>query len=361
MTPDHAHGSDTDAQKEDQIHDGKKEGIHDHDTEHDDKGHDEEGHNQDEDEHDHDAHTGHGHAHPSHHGDNHKHYLEAARVAVSVRSFAEDFVKPGMKLLDIAERIEKEIVDQGAGMAFQATLSLNEAAAHDTPKMADERIFTEADVLKVDFGVHAEGCIVDQAFTLNPNNEHIKLIEAAESALADALSVVRVGANVRDVGQVIQDAIVKRGFKPVENLCGHSMSPYIVHAGVSVPNVPRGDYVFQEGDVFAIEPFATNGGGKVTDGNLDEIFSMVQPRPVRLPQSRKAAEWIMDNRQTLPFAKRHLLPVLGSAASVELAIRDLTRQGILHDYPVLVEINKGLVAQAETTVIVEKDSAKILV
>ncbi len=324
-----------------------------------DYGHDDAGENHgDHDEHEH---SGHGHAHPGHHGDTFKHYLEAARVAVSVRQFAEDYVKAGMKLLDIAEKIESEITQQGGAPAFPCNLSLNEEAAHDTPLIGDERVLLESDVVKVDFGVHVKGHIVDQSFTYNADNSHAKLIEAAEQALQDALSVMRAGKTTADVGAAIQDAITSRGFKPVENLCGHSLAPYVVHAGVSVPNVPRGDYVFQEGDVFAVEPFCTNGGGKVTDGSLVEIFSLIQERGVRLPQSRKALEWILAQRQTLPFAKRQLLPALGSIASVELAVRDLTRQGILHDYPVLVEINKGTVAQAETTVIVEKDSVKALV
>ncbi|MBI2445832.1 type II methionyl aminopeptidase [Candidatus Micrarchaeota archaeon] len=316
-----------------------------------------------DEKHDHEdpEHASHGHAHAGHHGDTLKHYLEAARVAVSVRSFAEDYVKPGLKLLDIAEKIEAEITEQGAAPAFPCNLSLNEEAAHDTPLIGDERVLKDSDVLKVDFGVHVEGHIVDQAFTVNFDNQHAKMIEAAQQALQDALSVMKAGANVRDVGAAIEEAIVTRGFQPVENLCGHSLAPYVVHAGVSVPNVPRGDYVFQEGDVFAVEPFCTNGGGKVTDGQLDEIFSMVQEKPVRLPQSRKAVEFILEKYQTLPFARRNLLPALGSQASVDLAVRDLTRQGILHDYPVLVEINKGMVAQAETTVIVEKDGIKALV
>lgn len=290
-----------------------------------------------------------------------KYYLEAARVAMSVRQFAEDYVKPDLKLLDIAEKIEAEITEQGAAPAFPCNLSLNEEAAHDTPLIGDERVLKESDVLKVDFGVHVEGHIVDQAFTVNYDNNHAKLVQAAEKALQDALSVMRAGKSTRDVGQAIHDAISSRGFKPVENLCGHSLAPYIIHAGISVPNVPRGDYVFQEGDVFAIEPFATNGAGRVTDGNLDEIFSLVQDKPVRLPQSRKALEFIAEKYQTLPFARRNLLKALGSKASVELAVRDLARQGILHTYPVLVEVNKGMVAQAETTVIVEKDSVKPLV
>lgn len=290
-----------------------------------------------------------------------KNYLAAARVASSVREFAEGYVKAGLKLLDIAERLENEIVTQGADWAFPVNLSLNEEAAHDTPTIADERVLGENDLVKVDFGVHVEGCIVDQSFSFCANNENAKLIEASRQALEDALSIAKAGRNVREIGQVISDAITSRGFKPVENLCGHSLEPYVIHAGISVPNVPRGDYVLQEGDVFAIEPFATTGAGKVEDGNLTEIFALVNPKNVRLPQSRKALEAIAEKRQTLPFAKRFLLQHLGTETSVELALRDLVRQGILHGYPVLNEINKGLVSQAETTIIVEKDSVKVLV
>lgn len=291
----------------------------------------------------------------------HTHYLEAARVASSVREIAEDLVKPGAKLLDVAEKIESEIVRQGAFMGFQACLSLNEAAAHDTPAMNDERVLTESDVVKVDFGVHVEGCIIDQAFTFNASNEHEKLIAASKQALEDALSVMRAGKTTKDVGLAISRAITTAGFTPIENLCGHSLAPWIVHAGVSVPNVPVGDYVFEEGDVFAVEPFATTGAGRVEDGSVTEIYALADDRGARLPQSRKALEWIHQERETLPFAKRHLLPVLGSEASVHLAVRDLVRQGILREYPILNEVNSGMVSQAETTVIVEKDSIRILV
>ncbi|MBI4361374.1 type II methionyl aminopeptidase [Candidatus Micrarchaeota archaeon] len=293
--------------------------------------------------------------------DEHLHYLEAARVAASVREIAEDFVKPGVKLLDAAEKIESEIQSQGAFMGFQACLSLNEAAAHDTPAMNDGRVLKDSDVVKVDFGVHVEGCIIDQAFTFNASNEHEKLVSASKQALDDALSVMRAGKTVKDVGQAISDAITKAGFRPIENLCGHSLAPWVVHAGVSVPNVPVGDYVLKEDDVFAVEPFATNGAGRVEDGSVTEIYALVDDRGARLPQSRNALQWIHEQRQTLPFAKRHLLPVLRSEASVNLAVRDLLRQGILREYPILNEVNAGMVSQAETTVIVEKDSVRVLV
>ena len=125
--------------------------------------------------------------------------------------------------------------------------------------------------------------------------------------------------------------------------------------------VERGDYTLEEGDVFAVEPFATTGAGKVEDGTYTQIYSLVDAKNVRLPQSRKALAYILNEFQMLPFAKRQLLKELPSEASAELAVSDLARQEIIRGYPILKEINGGLVSQAETTVIVEKDSVKVLV
>ncbi|MDP2717374.1 MAG: M24 family metallopeptidase, partial [Candidatus Micrarchaeota archaeon] len=175
---------------------------------------------------DHAAHEGHGHAHAVHHGDTLKHYVDAARVASAVRELAEGWTKPGVKLLELAEKIEQEIQSQGAKMGFQACLSLNECAAHDTPKIGDVRVLSETDTVKVDFGVHQEGCIIDQAFTFSADNQHTALIDASKQALEDALSVMRAGKSVRDVGAAIESAITKKGFKPIMNLCGHNLMPW---------------------------------------------------------------------------------------------------------------------------------------
>ena len=287
-------------------------------------------------------------------------YFKAAQIASSVRAVAEDAVKPGVKLLDVAVELENEIKTSGGEFAFPVNISLNEIAAHYTPVDGDETIFTEEHVAKVDFGVHVDGCIIDQAFTVDLTGEHAKLVEASERALEDALSVMRAGVIVSKVGAAIQQAIESRGFKVVENLSGHSLEPFILHAGEQIPNVEKGSYELQEGDHFAVEPFATTGAGKVVEkGSEAEIYSLVNPRPVRSPQSRKLLEFAAENFQTLPFCKRWLAEALPSKASLGLALKDLLRQEILHDYPPLVEVNKGMVSQAECTVMVEKGGVKV--
>ncbi|MFH0972053.1 MAG: type II methionyl aminopeptidase [Candidatus Micrarchaeota archaeon] len=287
-------------------------------------------------------------------------YLEASDIAKKVMKYGRELVKKEKSYLKIAESMEEETRQLGGKPAFPVNVSANGSAAHDTPEAADIREVNDSDLIKVDFGVMIEGYTIDTAFSFNPSNEHAKMIEAAEIALQNALGIIKAGANVRDIGAEIERTIKEYGFIPIENLCGHSLGQYDLHAGTEIPNVPRGGYILEEGDVFACEPFVTNGTGHVNEGDYLQIWSL-EPHSsmnVRLPKSRELLAKIAEDRLTMPFAARWYkdFPMFN------LAVRDLEKQGILHSYPILKEAKKdALVAQAETTFIVEAECPKILV
>ncbi|MBI3587818.1 type II methionyl aminopeptidase [Candidatus Micrarchaeota archaeon] len=288
-------------------------------------------------------------------------FVRAGDVCKKGRVKARELAKPGVKFLDLAEGLEKFLKEQDAGcaLAFPVNLGANNNAAHYTPTADDTTVVGEGDVLKIDFGMHCDGFIVDNSITVDFGGGHGKLLEAADQALQDALSAVRPGVDSKEVGRVIEEAIAKRGFRPIENLCGHAISHFDLHAGVEIPNVARnGGHIFEEGEVFAIEPFATDGDGRVReDGTHTEIYSLVQAKPVRLQASRQLLSIIASDYATLPFAKRWLQEF----PSLNLALNDLTKQGMLHSYSLLRERQGALVSQAETTVIVEADGVKVLV
>jgi len=285
-----------------------------------------------------------------------KKYAEAGRIAKELLALARKKAKVGGSLLALANEIETETIKLGGKPAFPVNLSLNEEAAHRTPTIGDKLAITEKDVLKVDVGVHVDGFIADCAITLDFSGQNGKLIEASERALQNALAVMRAGTPVKKIGEEIKRTIEGYGFKPVKNLCGHSLAEYGLHAGEEIPNVPRGEYVLEEGDVFAVEPFATPGRGEIVEGSVCEIFSLEEEKPVRLPNSRKLLEKISEY-EFLPFPKRWLEKALPQP-SLDLALADLKRQGMLRSYPVLLDAGRGLVSQAETTVVVEKDSVR---
>lgn len=288
-------------------------------------------------------------------------YLKASEVAKKVKEFSEKEVCPGVGLLELAEKIEAKIIELGAEPAFPVNLSRNETAAHYTPFEGDPTPVSQNDLIKVDIGVQVNGFIVDFAFSKDFSGKNQKLVQASEAALSKAVSLIKPGVSVYEIGAEIEKTIHSFGFLPIYNLSGHRVDEYSLHAGVEIPNHPSGNYVFEEGDVFAVEPFATNGCGKVVEGDYCEIFSLIEEKKIRLPNSRKLYDFVLEKYKGLPFSKRWLSQLFSSRSTLDLALADLLRQKVIHSYPILNEEKKGLVSQAETTVIIEENGVRVLV
>lgn len=291
-------------------------------------------------------------------------YEKAGAAGKKMKDRAKEIVKPGAKLLAIAEELEGMTKKLGCtGAAFPLNLSINDQAAHYSPTPDDESVVKEGDVVKVDMGVHADGFLVDFAYTANfsDNPAYAKLVAASQEALENAIATARAGVPVSKIGKVIADTAAKHGFKPISNLGGHTVERYTVHAGQMVPNIERGSYVLQEGDVIAIEPFITDGKGYVNETDFVQIYSLMGDAKTRSPSARMALDFIAEEYQTLPFAVRNLIPAVGSAGLAKLAIKELERLGAVQGYPMLKEEGRGQVAQTETTMKVEKDGVKVFV
>lgn len=283
-------------------------------------------------------------------------YLKAGVIAEKARRFARQIAKPGVKLLETAQKIEAFIIENGGKPAFPVNLSANERAAHYTPSINDESVIGDKDLLKIDLGVHVEGYIVDTSLTIDFSGENGKLLEASQNALESALSVMKAGVSFRVVGGVIEQEIKSKGFKVIENLNGHLIERYLLHAGVDLPNTPVSGGVLNEGDVYAIEPFATTGRGRVTDQNYCQIYSVFGGK-VRGEIAREILNLVLTDFQTLPFAKRWLkLPY--SELQIDLGLGEIVKNGAGTSYPLLSD--SGLVSQAETTVIIESDGVRVL-
>jgi len=65
----------------------------------------------------------------------------------------------------------------------------------------------------------------------------------------------------------------------------------------------------------------------------------------------------IDSYEGLPFTKRWLE---FSEIKVRLALKQFEQLGIIKSYPPLIDIGKGIVSQAEHTVLVTKDGCEVL-
>ena len=279
--------------------------------------------------------------------------LKAGRIASEVRKYARTIVKKDVPLLEIAEKIEEKIKDVGGKPAFPVNLSIDNISAHYTPSHDDKTL--AHGLLKVDFGVHIDGWIADNAFSidLEENDENKKLIKASEKALENALKMTKKEISTDEIGDIISKTIESYGFSPIINLSGHSMEQYDLHSGISIPNInDKKDIKLKEG-VYAFEPFATTGSGKVHDGKPSGIYELRETKNVRNPISRKVLEFIKKEYNTLPFCSRWVVKKIGTKAL--FGLKHLEDNGNLHQFAQLVEVQGSKVSQAEHTVLISED------
>ena len=279
-------------------------------------------------------------------------WREAARIAARARELGLSLAVPGARLAEIAEAVEGFIRSQGAQPAFPANLSRNDQAAHFTPAPDDTTVLVEGDLLKVDVGAHLDGAIADTADTVEVGGTHRfdHLIRAAREGRAAGIARVQPGGRVDDVSRAVAGAIRARGVKPIVDLTGHSIERYLLHAGKSIPNVPGvSGETLEEGEVIAIEPFATNGVGSIGNGPFGNILRFRRD-PGR---SDAAVAAMFDRFRTLPFTARWV-----TTPDERRALEKVRRT--LQSYPVFVERGRGFVAQAEHTVLVGATGAEVL-
>jgi methionyl aminopeptidase len=283
--------------------------------------------------------------------------LKAGEIARQVKEYAKSIIKPNVKLLEIAEKIESEIIKLRGKPAFPVNLSINEIAAHYTPSYNDEIV--SHGLLKIDMGVQVDGFVADIAFSVDLENskENKKLIEASEIALKNAIQKFRLGISLGEIGKTIQQTIESEGFVPIINLSGHEMKEYVVLSGLMIPNIDNKMPDKITRGLYAIEPFATNGSGRVVEGKPSGIYLLVNDKNVRNNEARKILNFIIEEYKTLPFCSRWIVKKWGIKSL--FALKQLEENGNLHNYPQLIEVSKAKVSQAENTILVEDKEVKV--
>jgi methionyl aminopeptidase len=304
-----------------------------------------------------------------------KMYRKAGKITSKVRKMALDEIKPDMKILELIELVEKEIIKLGGIPAFPCNISVNEVTAHYTSPPNDDSTLKFGDLVKIDLGAHVDGYIADTAISTMVGGEeyldstaidetliskNLNMIETSILAVESAISTIREGVEVGKIGEVVEETITSRGFKPVSNLTGHSMDQYILHSGLSIPNVKeKNPHKLEEGDVLAIEPFVTDGVGRVTDMSDAYIFRFLRDRPLRMIHAKKLLGQIKSEYRNLPFTPRWLLDHF-EEHRLNASLRQLIQSRAVYPYHVLKEKSDAWVAQAEHTIIVEKDGCEVI-
>lgn len=316
---------------------------------------------------------------------------EAAEVHREVRSYAQSLIKPGVKLSEMCEALEERnralVQERGLerGIAFPTGCSLNHVAAHYTPNTGDDTVLTDKDVMKVDFGTQINGHIIDCAWTVSFDPRFDALLEAVKEATNAGIKAAGIDVQLGDIGAQIQEVMESyevelepgRLFpvKSIHNLNGHSIGPYQIHAGKSVPIVDNGDTTrMAEGEVFAIETFGSvNGRGEVHE-DLECSHYMKNfdaPRAsLRLQSARNLYSHINKTFGTLAFCRRWLERPDGGSTFLNGAsgkqerymgaLRHLCDAGLVDAYPPLVDVVGSFTAQYEHTIVLKPSCKEVI-
>lgn len=302
---------------------------------------------------------------------------QAAEVHREVRAYIQKIAKPGVVLAELCETLEDsvraliEARGLDAGIAFPTGCSLNFVAAHWTPNGGDKTVLQYDDVMKLDFGTQIGGRIIDSAFTVAFNPRYDNLLKAVQDATNTGVRESGIDVRLCDVGEAIQETMESYEVeldgktyqvKPIRNLNGHSIGPYRIHAGKSVPIVRGGEATkMEEGEFFAIETFGSTGKGYVHE-DLECSHYMknydVGHVPLRLPRAKQLLATIDRHFGTLAFCRRYL-DRLGESKYL-MALKNLCDAGVVDPYPPLCDTRGCYTAQYEHTLFLGPTKKEVL-
>ena len=292
-------------------------------------------------------------------------YKKAGIIHKIINKSINDNLNNFSSSMDIVLFIENEIkrytkYDENnplnAGIAFPVGISINEIVAHDTPYNFDI-IFSDNDLIKIDYGIHINGCISDGAFSYCKSGKYNELIDISKKATEIGIKNSGPDCILGEIGESIQEYIESKEInidqkiyklKSIYDICGHNMAPYIIHLNKAVPNIKLNYRErMSEDEVFAIETFPTIGNGKIYECNNCNHFMIHYKNDINSIEGNKFLENIYENRKTLAFCQRWF----------DFEIPD---NKIITKFPVLKTCDSSVVSQYEKTIYIKNNGVEIL-
>ncbi|MBL6785945.1 MAG: type I methionyl aminopeptidase [Candidatus Pelagibacter bacterium] len=146
------------------------------------------------------------------------------------------------------------------GFPKSCCTSPNHVVCHGIPS---NKILKDGDIVNVDVTAFKDGWHGDTSRMFKIGEISIKaenLINTTYEAMMKAISIVKDGVHLGDIGSTIQQHVEKKGFSVVQDFCGHGIGetfhkePNILHYG------KKGDgEMIKAGMIFTIEPMINFG------------------------------------------------------------------------------------------------------
>lgn len=186
-------------------------------------------------------------------------------VALTLKEM-RNLVRPGMTTKELDELGGQILNDFGAKSAPRLTygfpgwtcISLNHEVAHGIPN--DNKIIKEGDLINIDVSAELNGFWSDNggSFVVGDDiHNHQRLVDTSKQILRKAISSIKGGVRISDIGYIIETEAKKSGYKVIRNLTGHGIGRSLHEEPAEIPNF-KDKYNhnrFKKNSVVAIETF----------------------------------------------------------------------------------------------------------
>jgi len=203
---------------------------------------------------------------------NYKDFFDQTRIAGDIAAGALDevtsYVVPGVTTNKLDKVCYEFIKDNGAcsaplyyrGFPKSCCTSVNHVVCHGIPS---DKVLSDGDIINIDVTAVINGWHGDTSRMYYLGNNSVKsknLISVTYESMMKAISIIKNGVHLGDIGATIQNYVEKKGFSVVRDFCGHGigktfhMPPNILHYG------KRGEgNKIKTGMIFTVEPMINEG------------------------------------------------------------------------------------------------------
>ena len=203
---------------------------------------------------------------------NYKESIDQIKIAGSLAADALDevtsYVKPEVKTAKLDKICYEFIRDNGGhsaplyyrGFPKSSCTSVNHVVCHGIPA---DKYLKEGDIVNIDVTSIVNGWHGDTSrmfFVGEVSVKSKKLVSATYNSMMKAISIIKSGIYLGDIGEAIQTYVEEKGFSVVRDFCGHGIGkifhkpPNILHYGKKGEGAK-----LETGMIFTVEPMINEG------------------------------------------------------------------------------------------------------
>ena len=203
---------------------------------------------------------------------NYKESFEQMKVAGSLAARTLDevtsYVKPGISTSKLDKICYEFIRDKGGysaplfyrGFPKSCCTSANHIVCHGIPS---DKYLKEGDIINIDVTAIVNGWHGDTSRMFFVGDVSVKsknLVSTTYDSMMKAISIIKSGIHLGDIGETIQTYVEKKGFSVVRDFCGHGtgkifhQSPNVLHYGKKGEGIK-----LKSGMIFTVEPMINEG------------------------------------------------------------------------------------------------------